>query len=333
VLAAADEASDRVASPCEPPADPRFVVATPAMHAVLALVARAAGSAVPVLIEGETGTGTELVARAVHDRGPRRGAPFLIQNCAALPETLLESELFGHVRGAFTGADRDRRGLFEEAEDGTVFLDEIGDAPPAVQAKLLRVLQSGETKPLGADRVRQVRARVVAATNRALEDEVAAGRFRADLYYRLAVFPLRLPPLRHRAPDVAPLAAHFLARHETQERRETGGFDADALRLLCAYPWPGNVRELENEIHRLVLSVPRGARIRPRHLARRIRDVPHEMPDVPLDRLLARVELAIIRQRLAEKATKRAAAASLGITREALYAKMRRLGLKLGPRA
>jgi DNA-binding NtrC family response regulator len=332
VLAAVDETSDRVASASDTPPDQRFVVATPAMHAVLGLIARAAGSTVPVLIEGETGTGKELVARAVHERGPRRSAPFLVQNCAALPEALLESELFGHVRGAFTGADRDRRGLFDEAEDGTVFLDEIGDAPPTVQAKLLRVLQGGETKPLGADRVRRVRARVVAATNRALENEVEAGRFRADLYYRLSVFPIHLPPLRRRPHDVAPLSAAFLARYELLERRETGGFDADALRLLQAYGWPGNVRELENEVHRLVLSVSRGERLRPRHLSRRIRDATVESADVPLDRLLARVELAVIRQRLAEKATKRAAAESLGITREALYAKMRRLGLT-GPRA
>jgi len=330
VLAAADDASDGAASPSGVVGDPRFVVASGAMQAVLGLVSRAAASAAPVLIEGETGTGKELVARAVHDRGPRRGAPFLVQNCAALPEALLESELFGHVRGAFTGAERERRGLFEEADDGTVFLDEIGDAPAAVQAKLLRVLQSGETKPLGADRVRRVRARVIAATNRTLEDEVAAGRFRADLYYRLAVFPIRLPPLRHRALDVVPLATHFLARHETLERRETGGFDAEALRCLQAYPWPGNVRELENEIHRLVLSVRQGERIRPHHLARRIRERA-SADDVPLDRLLARVELAVIRQRLAEKATKRAAAESLGITREALYAKMRRLGLSTDP--
>jgi two-component system response regulator HydG len=168
-------------------ADGATVATTAGMRRVLGLVERAAGSAVPVLIEGETGTGKELLARAIHRLGPRRDAPFLVQNCAALAEPLLESELFGHVRGAFTGAARDRRGLFDEAGEGTVFLDEIAEAPPALQAKLLRVLQHGEVKAVGADRVRRVRARIVAASNRPLEAEVRDGRFRADLFYRLAL--------------------------------------------------------------------------------------------------------------------------------------------------
>jgi len=306
--------------------DGATVACTAGIRAVLALADRAARSAVPVLIEGETGTGKELIARAIHRRGPRRDAPFLVQNCAAISESLLETELFGHVRGAFTGAERDRRGLFEEAGGGTVFLDEIGEAPPAVQAKLLRVLQHEEVKAVGSDTVRRVRARVVAATNRRLEVEAAAGRFRMDLYYRLAVFPIHVPPLRHRSADVPELVAHVLARAEAREARETGGVDADALAALQAYPWPGNVRELENEIHRLVLSVPQGARIRRAHLARRIRDATPRR-DEPLDRVLARVQMALIRQRLDASPTKSAAARSLGITREALYAKMRRLGM------
>jgi DNA-binding NtrC family response regulator len=304
-----------------------LVATTPNMRTVLALVERAARSAAPVLIGGETGTGKELVARAVHQRGPRRDAPFLVQNCAAIAESLLESELFGHVRGAFTGADRDRRGLFEEAGTGTVFLDEIAEAPLPVQAKLLRVLQHEEVKAVGADTVRRVRARVVAATNRPLEAEVRAGRFRADLYYRLAVLPIRVPPLRHRAADVPALATHFLRRVERREGRETGGLDADALRALVAYPWPGNVRELENEIHRLVVSVAPDQRIRRHHLAPRIRAADGSGLEEPLGRILARVELALISQRLQQQPTKSAAARSLGITREALYAKMRRLGM------
>ncbi len=301
-----------------------FVATTANMRAILGLVERAARSTVPVLIEGETGTGKEILARAIQERGPR---PFLVQNCAAISESLLESELFGHLRGAFTGADRDRRGLFEEAGEGTVFLDEVAEAPPPVQAKLLRVLQHEEVKAVGADRVRRVRARIIAATNRPLEAEVRAGRFREDLYYRLAVFPIHIPPLRHRTADIAALVDHFLHRLETREGRQTGGLDADALRVMQAYPWPGNVRELENEVHRLVLSLAPGQRIRRHHLARRIREADALLLDEPLARILQRVEIALIRERLQQKPTKSAAARSLGITREALYAKMRRLGM------
>src|SRR5206468_12921832 len=182
-----------------------------------------------------TGTGKELLACAIHRRGPRPQAPFLVQNCTAIAEALLESELFGHVRGAFTGAERDRRGLFEAAGCGTVFLDEIGESPPAVQAKLLRVLQHEEVKAVGADRVRRVRARIVAATNRSLDAEVKAGRFRQDLYYRLVVFPIRVPPLRHRMAELPALATHFLSRFERREGRTTGGFEPEALRALQSY--------------------------------------------------------------------------------------------------
>ena len=329
MLAGVDPGGAELAPVAGGAADEHFLVGSAAgLRALLALVDRAARSAVPVLIEGETGTGKELVARAIHRRGPRRHASLLVQNCAAISESLLESELFGHVRGAFTGADRDRRGLFEEAGDGTVFLDEVGEAPPAMQAKLLRVLQHEEVKAVGADKVRPVRARIVAATNRPLDVEAKAGRFRTDLYYRLAVLPLRIPPLRHRAADIPRLIEHFLHRFETREGHETHGLDVDAMRTLQAYPWPGNVRELENEIHRLVLCVPQGQRIRRHHLARRVRDADPAAHEEPLDRVLARVEIALIRQRLREKPTKTAAARSLGITREALYAKMRRLGMR-----
>ena len=324
VLAGMDDVGAPGVAPV-PPDDGHVVAGTPGMREALGLAERAARSHAPVLVEGETGTGKELLARAIHQHGPRRTAPFLVQNCAALSESLLESELFGHVRGAFTGAERERRGLFEEAGDGTVFLDEVAETPLAVQAKLLRVLQHEEVKALGADRVRRVRARIVAATNRPLDAEVRAGRFRADLYYRLAVFPIRVPPLRHRIGDVPAMIGCFLDRFERSEGRATGGIDADALRLLQGYAWPGNVRELENEVHRLVLSVLPGQRIGRDHLARRIRDGDAVVVEEPLDRLLERVEIALIRQRLQQKPTKSAAARSLGITREALYAKMRRL--------
>jgi DNA-binding NtrC family response regulator len=326
VLSGLDDAGSGAATVASPP-DGDFVAITPRMRHALLLVERAAHSRVPVLLEGETGTGKELLARAIHTRGPRRQSPFVVQNCGALSESLLESELFGHVRGAFTGAERDRAGLFVEAGTGTIFLDEVGEAPFSVQVKLLRVLQHGEVKAVGADRTHAVRARMVAATNRNLQAEVEAGRFRRDLYYRLAVFPIRIPPLRHRAAEVAPLAARFLERFEVEERRKTGGFAPEALDLMARHHWPGNVRELEHEVHRLVLTVANDQRIRPHHLAQSIRNAARRpAQSAPLATLLARIELALIRQRLDALPTKTAAARSLGITREALYGKLRRLG-------
>jgi transcriptional regulator with PAS, ATPase and Fis domain len=304
-----------------------FIASAPAMRRVLGLVESAAETDVPVLLEGETGTGKEILAKAIHARSPRRQAPMVIQNCGAVAEQLLESELFGHVRGAFTGAERDRPGLFLEAGSGTVFLDEIGEASPSVQARLLRVLQAREVKPVGSDRAQRVSARIVAATNRALTDEVRAGRFRADLYYRLAVFPILVPPLRQRAADIPRLVGHFLGRLTAEERRDGITCSREALEMLVAYHWPGNVRELEHELHRLVLTLPREAVIVPEHLAPRIHHHGAVASDEPLDDMLARVEIALIRERLERFPTKADAARSLGITREGLYAKLRRLGI------
>jgi DNA-binding NtrC family response regulator len=304
-----------------------FIARTLVMRQVLDLVATAAESSVPVLIEGETGTGKEILARALHARSPRRGAPFVVQNCGALAETVLESELFGHVRGAFTGAERDRPGLFLEAADGTVFLDEIGEAPPSVQARLLRVLQHGEVKPVGSDRVQRVTARIVAATNRPLAERVQRNAFRADLFYRLNVFPVHVPPLRQRLADVEPLLDHFLTRFQREERRDGFSVAPDAIAVLCAYSWPGNVRELEHEVHRWTLAHPSGTRIQTGHVAAHIRRHGASVANEPLDELLARVERVLIRQRLDRFTTKTEAARSLGITREALYLKLRRLGV------
>jgi two-component system response regulator HydG len=312
-------------TPVRPFGGTNLVATSDAMHRVLELVDQAATSTAPVLLEGETGTGKELLAKAIHVRGARRDEPLLVQNCAALSETLLESELFGHVRGAYTGAERDRRGLFLEAGSGSVFLDEIGEAPHTVQAKLLRVLQHREIKPVGADRVQPMRARVIAATNRNLADEVAAGRFRADLYYRLNVLPIRIPPLRHRVSDIPHLLAYFREMFERAECRTTGGFTVDAVRGFEGYPWPGNIRELEHEVHRLVLTVPEGMPIRSIDLKPAIRAATRARDRERLDTLLARVELAVINDRLRWLPTKAAAARSLGITREALYLKLKRL--------
>ncbi|HVW27809.1 MAG TPA: sigma-54 dependent transcriptional regulator [Polyangiaceae bacterium] len=225
-----------------------------AMRELCDLATRVADATTPVLVLGETGTGKGLVARAVHGEGPRANAPFVTVNCAAVPENLLESELFGHVKGAFTGATAPRKGLFEQASGGTVFLDEIGEMPLALQAKLLDVLERGVVRALGADRERPVDVRIIAATHRNLRTWVREGKFREDLFFRLDVVRLEIPPLRQRPEDLPALVAHFLAR--AKARHPTSPVQAigrDALARLAAHAWPGNVRELENVIERVVL--------------------------------------------------------------------------------
>ena len=233
------------------------IVRTPGspMSAVCDLVERAARYDVSILLSGESGTGKELLARAIHYASGRADKPFVVENCGALPDNLLESELFGHKRGAFTGAFEDRIGLFQQAHGGTLFLDEIGETSPAFQVKLLRVLQEGEFRPVGGNRPVTVDVRVIAATNRDLEAEVKAGRFREDLFYRLATVPLRLPALRERAVDIQALARAILGKAGKSLGRPVEGFAPATLDCLAAYAWPGNVRELQNEIQRmLVLS-------------------------------------------------------------------------------
>ncbi len=224
------------------------------MRGVYELVERIAQADVPVLVRGESGSGKELVARAVHFEGHRRNGPFVAVNCTALPAALLESELFGHVKGAFTGATNARRGLFVEADGGTLFLDEIGDMPADLQARLLRVLEDGEIRAVGADGSRKVDVRIVAATHQALEDRVRDGRFRKDLFYRLDVAQVRLPSLHERREDIPLLAEHFLARAlERNTRSRVRAFSPELHAALAQRPWPGNVRELENAVERLVL--------------------------------------------------------------------------------
>jgi len=239
------------------------------MKDVYRLLEQAAKLEITVLLNGETGTGKELAARAIHYHSARKERRFVPVNCGALPSELVESELFGHARGAFTGAVGAKPGLFEEAEGGTIFLDEIGELPLPVQVKLNRVLQEKEIRRVGDNRPTQVDVRVIAATHRDLKAEVAAGRFREDLFYRVNVFPVVLPTLRDRREDIPLLASHFLEKHAGALRKDLSGIEADALRALTGYPWPGNVRELENAIERAV-AVAKGPKIE-------LRDLP---PDV-----------------------------------------------------
>ncbi len=228
---------------------------SPAMQRVFDLVRKVADTPVTVLLTGETGTGKSLIAYHIHAQGPRKEKLFIAQNCGALPEALLESELFGHKRGAFTGAVADKKGLFEVADGGTLFLDEVSEMSPAMQVKFLQVLQEGKFRRVGDSTYRTVDVRTIAATNKDLEAEVKKGDFRADLYYRLNVFPIRLPPLRERLEDIPLLAEHCLKKHRDKMNREVVGFTPRAMECLCEYDYPGNVRELENLIERaLILS-------------------------------------------------------------------------------
>jgi DNA-binding NtrC family response regulator len=248
-----------------------LIGASRAMQEVFALVQGAARADLNVLVTGESGTGKELVARAIHYGGSRRRGPFVALNCAAIPETLLESELFGHVRGAFTGAAGTRKGLVEEAHGGTLFLDEISEMSVALQAKLLRVLEDREVRPLGSNRGTTVEFRAIASTNRDPRAGVEAGAFRPDLYYRLNVVGIHLPPLREREGDLPRLARHFVARFSAQQGRSVRGLDPDAMTLVEAYGWPGNVRELENAIERAV-AFARAELIAPVDLPPAVRD-------------------------------------------------------------
>jgi DNA-binding NtrC family response regulator len=230
-----------------------MIATAPAMARVLTLCAKAAKSAIPVLIEGESGTGKELVARIIQGTGDRAGKPFVTVNCGAIPPGLVESVLFGHKKGAFTGAHADQQGKFAEAHGGTLFLDEIGELPLETQVKLLRALQEGEIEPLGAGRTEKVNVRVISATNRRLLNLAKTGEFREDLFYRLNVFPIYVPPLRERMEDLGALASHFIARFSAEAGKRVLGISPAATALLAAYDWPGNVRQLENAVYRAVV--------------------------------------------------------------------------------
>jgi len=310
---------------------PGLIGRSPAMERVFRLIENLEHSEATVLLTGESGTGKEVVARAIHGRSPRRGGPFVAVNCGALPGELLESELFGHVRGAFTGAVRERAGRFEVAAGGTLFLDEVSDLPLHLQVKLLRVLQERTFERVGESTPRATDARILAATNADLKRAVQEGRFREDLYYRLRVVPVELPPLRARREDIEPMATFLLARVGARQGRALR-FSPDALRALLRYPWPGNVRELENALEYAV-AVSRGQTILPEDLPAELLDRP--APDgpsaaVPTSAVGARGEEAEELRRALEACHWRRldAARALGISRTTLWRRMREAGLE-----
>jgi DNA-binding NtrC family response regulator len=301
------------------------------MLGVYKQIALACSSDAPVLVTGETGTGKELVARAIHRHGSRASRAFVPVNCGALPEGLLESELFGHVRGAFTGAVADKKGLFEEARGGTIFLDEIGEMSPALQVRLLRALELGEVRPVGASRATSVDVRVIAATHRDLERAVREGHFRQDLFYRLHVFAVHVPPLRERGADVPLLATHFLAALRSKGRG-AASLSAGALAALAGHDWPGNVRELENTLERLVAEA-RGGTIDVADLPPVFKERPASLEEPLFTGLpsLEEMEKRYLRHVLAEvKGNRSRAAEVLGIDRRTLYRMAERFGLDLG---
>ncbi len=306
------------------------VAESAAMQRVLELIDRTGPSTASVLIQGESGTGKEVIAKRLHYRSPRVGRPFVAVNCKAFASGVLESELFGHEKGAFTGADAQRAGCFERADGGTLFLDEIGEVEPEFQVKLLRVLQEGEVLRVGGSEPRTVDVRVVAATNRDLRQEIAAGRFREDLFYRLNVIPVRLPPLRERREDVLPLARHFLGRSAEQGGRQLR-LGPEAEELLRRHAWPGNVRELENAVERAVV-LARGDVIDAEDLLLEdlpdVATAPEEQDGGTLQEHLDRCTADRVRAALEASGGGRAAAArDLGIDRSTLFRLMKRLGL------
>ncbi len=304
---------------------------SPSMRELIETLTLVAPSEATVLIQGESGTGKELVANAIHHNSPRKNMPFVKVNCAALPETLLENELFGHEKGAFTGATGPKRGRFQMADSGTLFLDEIAEMTPATQAKILRVLQEREFEPVGGTRTIRVDTRIISATNRNLEDEITSSRFREDLYYRLNVVTITVPPLRDRSPDIPLLAKHFLDRYAAKNHRTFKGFTPPAMDLLIRYPWPGNVRELENVIERAVIMA-RGEQIGPDNFPSTI--VNHESEPsgrssvLSSGRSLKDVEKEMILKTLEDMGGNRTQTAKiLGISRRTLQLKLKDFGI------
>lgn len=299
------------------------------MKRVFETIQKVADHKSTVLISGESGTGKEMVARALHSESSRADGPYITVNCGAIPENLLESELFGHIKGAFTDAGRDKTGLFEEAHGGTLFLDEIGDLPLSLQVKLLRVLQSSEIRRVGDNKTRVIDVRVVAASLKALGDLVKEGRFREDLYYRLNVLPINLPPLRDRREDVPLLVEHFIARYNRIMGDRVRGVSPQALDQLCRYDWPGNVRELENVIERAMVLTESdilGPESLPEQFgnAQRTSDRNFEFEDLSIKKATRAIERSLIQAALAETGGNRTAASKLlEISHRALLYKLK----------
>ncbi len=306
---------------------------SPAFKAVLGQLEKVIDTRATVCITGETGTGKELIASAIHYQSKRRDKMFVAQNCAALPENLLESELFGHKKGAFTSADSDKKGLFEIADGGTLFLDEVGEMPLSLQAKLLRTLQEGTIRPVGATREIQIDVRILCATNRDLQQEVEKGNFRQDLYYRLMVFPIRLPSLRDRREDIPLLANHFLKRYTAEYNRHIAGFAQETLDALSSYQWPGNIRELENEVQRLVIQADPDGWLEVSALSPQLRKVEGTLARIApkkgtLKEMMEQVERWLLTEALREHDNnKTKTAQALGITREGLHKKLAKFGM------
>lgn len=310
---------------------------SPAMQQIFNLMKRVVKTDSTVLILGESGTGKEVVAKAIHFNSSRKTMPFVAVHCGAIPENLLESELFGYVRGAFTGANRDKIGKFEAANGGTIFLDEIGTMPLQLQTKLLRVLQEHEVERVGSHRTIKLDVRVISATNHQLEEEVKQGRFREDLYWRLNVIPINLPPLRDRTHDILPLARHFLAKYCQEMNRPLMSLGKESLELLESYHWPGNVRELENVIER-VAALTEGNQVTPADLPTNISGALYE-PDeysirvptsgIDLMKTVNQIEMKMIDEALSlTNGVKAQAASLLNMNRTTLVEKMRRLGMQ-----
>jgi DNA-binding NtrC family response regulator len=302
---------------------------SPAMLEVFNTIKLVAGASATVLIRGESGSGKELVARAIHSSGPRKARPFLAVNCTAIPEGLMESELFGHVKGSFTGAHADKKGLFEEADGGTLFLDEIGDLSPTLQAKLLRVLQDKVIRPVGGSQGKEIDVRIIAATHRDLKVMVADERFREDLYYRLNVLPVNVPALRDRLEDIPLLVDAFIVKYAAQNNSNVKGITAEALGALMAHPWPGNVRELENLIERTVVLCQGDLIQKSDIMGSVIADAKEGIEQVYLDTpTLEQIEERYIKMILGRMNNQKDKAAKvLGINRRTLYRKERLYGL------
>jgi transcriptional regulator with AAA-type ATPase domain len=325
-----------VPGPADPPALGAFMGEAPAARSVRAMIGKVRDTDAPVFIAGESGTGKELAARTIHETGRRRGGPFVAVNCAAIPEALLESELFGHARGSFTGAFRDKPGLIEEASGGTFFLDEVGDLPLALQSKLLRVLEERTIRRIGETRPRTVDVRFVSATNKDLDHEVERGRFRQDLYFRLKIIAIELPPLRERPGDAHLLLNHFLDEFARSMGRPRPFVSPVALELLLRYPWPGNVRELQNEIQRCLVMAGGGPLILEEHLSPKINPAgetysraSHDFAEAKADFERRFLREALVRCRYHRART----AAEVGLSRQGLFKLLKKHGIDGNPRA